>query len=131
MFCQIDPSWRLPEKDPQEEVPALLKALGYPFAISKSAMLSAGAPHTWPMLLAALSWLRELLEYDEVAHAKKDEEAADSAYQLFLQYVTRGYQCFLQSGDPAELEAIEEEARYHSALLTTLSSNPICLSHVS
>ena len=46
----------------EEAIPARLKELGYPFNITKSAMFSVGSPLTWPALLAALSWLRELVE---------------------------------------------------------------------
>ena len=46
----------------EEEIPALFRQLGYPFLITKSAMLTVGSPHTWPTILAALSWLREALQ---------------------------------------------------------------------
>lgn len=49
-----------------EQIPGLFKQLGYPYGISKSTIISAGAPHTWPVLLGALSWLRELIEFEEV-----------------------------------------------------------------
>jgi kinetochore protein NDC80 len=39
-----------------------MKELGYPFAISKSAMYAIGSPHMWPNLLAALDWLREQIQ---------------------------------------------------------------------
>lgn len=35
--------------------------------VSKSALFAVGAPHTWPGLLAALSWLTEMLNYEEKA----------------------------------------------------------------
>ena len=46
----------------EEQFPGTLKSLGYPFNISKSAMYAIGSPHTWPTLLAALTWLREQIE---------------------------------------------------------------------
>ena len=46
----------------EEKVPSMLKQLGYPFSITKSAMFSVGSPLTWPALLAALSWMREQIE---------------------------------------------------------------------
>ena len=46
----------------EEEVPRVLKMLGYPFNISKSSMHAAGTPHTWPYLLAALVWMVELVK---------------------------------------------------------------------
>lgn len=64
MQC-IDRDFKL-TNDSLDQIPALLKALGYPFGVSKSSLMSAGAPHTWPVLLGALSWLRELIEFEEV-----------------------------------------------------------------
>ena len=49
-------------KHHEEEIPAIFRKLGYPFAITKSSMLTVGSPHTWPHILAALSWLRNLIE---------------------------------------------------------------------
>ena len=51
----------------EDDVPALYKRLRYPFGISKSALFAVGSPHTWPGLLAALTWLVELLNYEEKA----------------------------------------------------------------
>lgn len=39
--------------------------------MSKSALFAVGAPHTWPSLLAALSWLTEMLNYEEKAAAAR------------------------------------------------------------
>ena len=49
----------------EDEVSVAFKALGYPFNISKTALVAAGSPHTWPTLLMALTWLVELLECTE------------------------------------------------------------------
>lgn len=48
----------------------VLKHLGYPYSITKTTITTAGAPHTWPTFLGALSWLRELLEYAEAVLSK-------------------------------------------------------------
>ncbi|KAH9490924.1 kinetochore-associated Ndc80 complex subunit ndc80 [Bulinus truncatus] len=45
----------------EEEVPRVLKLMGYPFTISKTQLMSAGSPHTWPHLLAALIWIIDTL----------------------------------------------------------------------
>ncbi len=37
--------------------------------ISKSALFAVGSPHSWPGVLAALTWLVELLDYEERAEA--------------------------------------------------------------
>ena len=53
------------------QVPQLYKRLRYPFQISKSNLTAVGSPHTWPSLLAALTWLVELLNYQERAEAAR------------------------------------------------------------
>jgi len=76
----VDPTQALPrtaQVDPnlaakslgkiEDDVPALFKRLRYPFGISKSSLFAVGSPHTWPSLLAALTWLVELLNYEEKA----------------------------------------------------------------
>jgi SMC interacting uncharacterized protein involved in chromosome segregation len=72
LFRMVDPNIKFVSKT-EEEVPMLFKRVGYPFAISKSALAAVGSPHTWPGLLAALSWLVELLVYEENANASKSE----------------------------------------------------------
>jgi kinetochore protein NDC80 len=48
----------------EDEIPAMLKGLGYPFTISKTSLVAVGTPHSWPTFLGVLTWLVELLEYD-------------------------------------------------------------------
>jgi hypothetical protein len=43
-----------------------------PMQISKSALFAVGSPHSWPAVLAALTWLVELLNYNG-----KAEEGGD------------------------------------------------------
>ena len=46
----------------EDDVAMMFKTLGYPFNISKTALVAAGSPHTWPSLLLAITWLIELLD---------------------------------------------------------------------
>jgi len=48
----------------EDDVPLFFKRINYPFAISKSALFAVGSPHSWPAVLAALTWLVELLNYN-------------------------------------------------------------------
>ena len=66
LFQQFDPTFRIQSKV-EDEVPAFFKRLNYPFQISKSALFAVGSPHSWPAVLAALTWLVELLNYIEKA----------------------------------------------------------------
>ena len=72
LFRKTDPNIKFVAKI-EEEVPMLFKRVGYPFAISKSALSAVGSPHTWPALLAALAWLVELLVYEESANASRND----------------------------------------------------------
>ena len=38
-----------------------------PLQISKSALFAVGSPHSWPAVLAALTWLVELHNYNDKA----------------------------------------------------------------
>jgi kinetochore protein NDC80 len=46
----------------EEEIPRLVKDMGYPFNITRSALLSVGSPHVWPTLLAMLAWMCNIIE---------------------------------------------------------------------
>lgn len=61
------------------QVPQLYKRLKYPFQISKSNLTAVGSPHTWPSLLAALTWMVELLSYQERAEAARQVRTAWAA----------------------------------------------------
>jgi hypothetical protein len=64
------------------QVPQLYKRLKYPFQISKSNLTAVGSPHTWPSLLAALTWLVELLNYQERAEQARQASASAAAAAL-------------------------------------------------
>ncbi|KAG7223441.1 hypothetical protein INR49_015544 [Caranx melampygus] len=83
IYRQLDPTFEMPDSKVEEEVPALLRSLRYPFVLSKSSMYSVGAPHTWPQALGALMWL-----IDNV--------------KLFLDYTAETYAKFMQGNDTFE-----------------------------
>lgn len=45
----------------EDEMPKALKGLGYPFELKKSDFKTITTPNSWPNILAALVWLKELL----------------------------------------------------------------------
>ncbi len=61
---QFDPNLRTFGKI-EDDVPLFFKRLNYPFQIPKSALFAVGSPHSWPAVLAAITWLVELLNYNE------------------------------------------------------------------
>ena len=50
------------DKKFEVEVPRILKSLGYPFTLSKSAMFTIGSIYTWPTMLGVLQWLVDCLK---------------------------------------------------------------------
>ncbi|CAB1423580.1 unnamed protein product [Pleuronectes platessa] len=115
VYRQLDPTFEMPNSKVEEEVPAILKALKYPFVLSKSSMYSVGAPHTWPQALGALMWLidnvkiysgfskQELLFSDFCEDSDNIEEGADYN-KLFLDYTAETYSKFMQGDDTFEDE---------------------------
>lgn len=72
LFRQVDPHLSAKHLGKvEEEVPLLFKRLRYPFQISKSNLTAVGSPHTWPALLAAVTWIVELLVYQERAEGSR------------------------------------------------------------
>lgn len=60
--------------------PHAKQALHYPFPISKASMQAVGTMHTWPTLLASITWIVELLTYDEdVQSAQEGQDPALAA----------------------------------------------------
>ena len=92
LFRRVDPNIKFGPKL-EDEVPVLFKRLRYPFPISKAALYAVGSPHTWPALLAALTWLVELLTYEEKADlAKSGDFDRDNGHRVFFDYVGKAYQ---------------------------------------
>lgn len=92
LFQRFDPTLKTFGKV-EDEVPLFFKRLNYPFQISKSALFAVGSPHSWPSVLAALSWLVELLNYDdraEDAAAQQFDEKQRSERQFFA-YASTAY----------------------------------------
>ncbi|KAK7886929.1 hypothetical protein WMY93_026550 [Mugilogobius chulae] len=115
IYRQLDPTFEMPNQKVEEEVPALLKSLRYPFVLSKCSMYSVGAPHTWPQALGALMWLidnvkitqslskQELLFSDFCEDDRNIEEGVEYN-RLFFDYTAETYAKFIQGHDTFEDE---------------------------
>jgi kinetochore protein NDC80 len=98
LFQRFDPSMKVFGKM-EDEVPLFFKRLNYPFQISKSALFAVGSPHSWPSVLAALTWLVELLNYEEKAEAAAADPAGPASLdsdrqrseRAFYDYVSGSY----------------------------------------
>jgi len=114
LFQQFDPNMKTFGKI-EDDVPQFFKRLNYPFQISKSALFAVGSPHSWPAVLAALTWLVELLNYNEKTEEQasnggpgimEDQESATK--RQFFEYICTSYRYFL-AGDDLRCQAVDEE----------------------
>lgn len=138
---RIDPAFEF-QRRLEDEVPAVLKALYYPFTISKSALSAVGSPHTWPSLLGVLTWLMGLLKYgdakteQEVTTLSVSDSGAGSVispeerrHRLFYNNMVEAYTQFLQGADVfPELDRqlcghFEEEKTRRDAEITKLQAD--------
>ncbi|KAL2641780.1 hypothetical protein R1flu_009367 [Riccia fluitans] len=104
LFHQVDPHFKFTKIE--EDVPTVFKRLGYPVQISRSALYAAGSPVSWPSLLAALSWLVQLLAamesswdmfpYDDI----KDKQLSDHTKEIYMHFL---------AGNDNEMERLDEE----------------------
>jgi kinetochore protein NDC80 len=119
MLRKLDPSFQDGTMKFEDEVAMNFKAMGYPYPISKTALVAAGSPHTWPALLAALTWLMEHLKCME-ADLKATEQTDDAETQfesmeeldrksekMFFQFLGGAYTAFLR-GDQAMSDQLQE-----------------------
>lgn len=103
----------------EEEVLRVFKSIGYPFAISKSYMYAVGTPHSWPHLLAALTWLVDLVKYtqslanspmlDQHIIFPNDDDDFDSLPldRILFEYTSQTYRAYLSGED--SYEALDDE----------------------
>jgi kinetochore protein NDC80 len=114
MLRRVDPAFQDGTMKLEDEVAMNFKALGYPFPVSKTALVAAGSPHTWPGLLAALHWLMEQLQaLDTIppenlsdTHFDTLEELEKKTDRVFFTYLSAAYTAFLR-GDEKLTEDLE------------------------
>lgn len=115
IYCQLEPTFVMPNSKIEEEIPAMLKSIGYPFVLSKSSMYSVGAPHTWPMALGALMWLIDNVKTLQTLSDQKmlfleswgDRHDIDEDleyHKLFQDYTAESYFKFMHNNDTFEEE---------------------------
>nr|AAH95554.1 Kntc2l protein [Danio rerio] len=106
----LEPSFQMPTAKVEEEIPRMLKDLGYPFAHSKSSMYSIGAPHTWPLALGALIWLMDAVKlfggqreqdllFSDFSDELCDLEDRTEYNKLIMEYCSDTYNKFMQGAD--------------------------------
>lgn len=115
MMRQIDPQFGDGSAKLEDEVALNYKTLGYPFPVSKTALVAAGSPHTWPSLLAALAWLvdhvqilslRTTLTPANLPENASIEQVTQATNDYFYDYVGKVYSAFLDE-DAAKIVQLE------------------------
>lgn len=81
LLRKIDPNFGLEGSTKfEDEVVMVFKGLKYPFPISKTGLVAAGSPHTWPSMLAALTWFVDFIQCSSAgggANSDSDDELSD------------------------------------------------------
>ena len=104
LYHKFDPNFQFVRKI-DEDVLFCLKALKYPFTdtISRSQLMAVGSPHSWPNMLAVLTWMVETLGVmdrllkDEIPVEECEVDNPDKLY--FDHFLTKAYQVFLAGAD--------------------------------
>ncbi|BBN02358.1 kinetochore protein NDC80 [Marchantia polymorpha subsp. ruderalis] len=109
LFHQVDPNYKFMKIE--EDVPIFFKRIGYPVQISRSALYAAGSPVSWPSLLAALTWLSQLLVAMESSSEGPDFSPFDDVRgNLLTDYINENYMNYL-AGKDDEVDRLDEEFR--------------------
>ncbi|KAG7402394.1 kinetochore-associated Ndc80 complex subunit ndc80 [Phytophthora boehmeriae] len=112
LFKQVDPTFEFGVKF-EEDVVVQFRNLRYPIPISKTSLAAVGTPHTWPTLLLSISWLIELLSYDEAIQQNELEQTEDeeeNGDKQFFKYLDASYHVFL-AGEDDKFSALETQER--------------------
>jgi kinetochore protein NDC80 len=114
LYSRIDPSYNFDQQNRkfEEEVPSLLRGIRYPFAdqINKSNLFTVGSLHAWPVLLAMLIWMVELIisiQELELAEENNDLDDNQQAERMFFEYLSKAYTTFLNSIEESSSDIID------------------------
>ncbi|CAL4934232.1 unnamed protein product [Urochloa decumbens] len=88
----------------EDDIIHVLRLLGCPYKIARSALKAPGTPHSWPPLLSVLHWLTLFAQYCDA----EDSFAHKAPSNDLMFYITQGYRLFL-SGDDDAVEALDKE----------------------
>ncbi|KAF7068798.1 hypothetical protein CFC21_074525 [Triticum aestivum] len=89
----------------EDDLLALLRSLGCPYKVTRSALKAPGTPHSWPPLLSVLYWLTLL------CRATDGLAASPPPSTDLMTYITESYYLFLTGEDDA-VASLDDD--YHS-----------------
>ncbi|KAI4151839.1 MAG: hypothetical protein LQ340_003262 [Diploschistes diacapsis] len=122
LYRRIDPAYQF-QKSIDNEVPAILKQLRYPFekSITKSQLAAVGG-NNWGNLLGMLHWLMQVaIMMERFAEERYDyacvEEGVDvSGDRIIFRFLSGAYPAWLACPPPTdELEELDGESEMHRA----------------
>ncbi|KAF9574844.1 autophagy protein [Mortierella alpina] len=150
LYQKLEPRYIFQKKF-EDEVPVLMKTMRYPAAdtISKTALYTVGAPHSWPSMLALLGWMVDVVtKHKENTKALRQSNAHNrdrdidprldmsqvSPEGALYNYLTMTYRTWMLTGNlqDAEVEEsmgksfenrrrhLQEQLRIRSASLESL-----------
>jgi len=110
----VDPNFQKGTMKFEDEVAMNFKCVGYPYTISKTALVAAGSLHTWPTLLAALTWMMEHIQTKQahmndglqILPLKSLQELELHSDKAFFVYLGKAYRAFMRN-DGKALEELE------------------------
>uniref|UniRef100_A0A0A0L740 Kinetochore protein NDC80 n=1 Tax=Cucumis sativus TaxID=3659 RepID=A0A0A0L740_CUCSA len=89
----------------EDDLPILLKSLGYPFKINKNILKNPPAPHQWYQILALLHWLVQVALYNY--NLANDSNPIFTGHDVNI-YVLNSYLHYMR-GDDDSVEALDQE----------------------
>ncbi|XP_061354459.1 kinetochore protein NDC80 homolog [Gastrolobium bilobum] len=105
----------------EDDLPLLLKRLGYPFKINKSILKSPAAPpHQWPTFLALIHWMVQIAKFHHHLSSSSSSSTNSLVHSNVLhQYQLSSYMHYIRGDDDAveELDRkIREKIQHEKAL---------------
>uniref|UniRef100_T1JD33 Uncharacterized protein n=1 Tax=Strigamia maritima TaxID=126957 RepID=T1JD33_STRMM len=111
LYRFVDQKYVYPEGGKaEEEIPRLLQEIQYPIVIHKSQVTSVSSSHSWPALLAALDWLKNVVS--QIIIITKDP-IVNELEELRSQFCYKTYATFLRGSDDHETEHNELRVQFH------------------
>lgn len=95
LFKKIDKNFKIRNK-PEDDIPRLLRLLGYPVSITKSTLSSMVNSNKFPFYLNCLNWIVELCHYDlKTISEKRFMGLKNRRKTLIWNYLIKSYNKFL------------------------------------
>ncbi|KAH0766973.1 hypothetical protein KY285_002844 [Solanum tuberosum] len=105
ILCRFELS-SLESQKLEDKLQTLMKSLNCPVKLNKSALCTAGTPHHWPSLFAAIHWLAQLCKFDDNWLSSAQPPASENKE---LSYAIESYLHYLRGKDDQGNVKTQEE----------------------